>query len=95
MKIYIILEGSERMIRAVTLSLDVAVKLCDSFHHLGLYIEEKTPIDDEILIKCDHIIAMHDHYDMLINESEKEEYISNTDSITFFTFCPEYGEKLK
>ena len=50
MKVYIILEDSyERMVRGVTLSRDVADKICKSFHHLGLFIEEYETIEDETL----------------------------------------------
>ena len=52
--------------------------------------------------KCDHIIAMHYHYDMLINESEKSHYIGefeikrdNQESYYLFKYCPECGTYLK
>ncbi len=50
MKIYIILEDHrERIVRGVTLSPDVANKICKSFSHLGLFIEEYETIEDETL----------------------------------------------
>jgi hypothetical protein len=49
-KIYIILEGGyDRMVRGVTLSPDVAAKICKAFHHLGLFVEEYETIEDETL----------------------------------------------
>lgn len=50
MKVYVILEcHRERMIRGVTLSADVASRICKSFSHLGIYFEEYEPIDSETL----------------------------------------------
>lgn len=46
MKVYIILEN--KMIQAVTLSHEVAIKICP-FAHLGLRIEEYETIEDEKL----------------------------------------------
>jgi len=50
MKVYIILEDSyERMVRGVTLSPEVAAKVCKSFHHLNLFVEEYETLEDETL----------------------------------------------
>lgn len=48
----------------------------------------------------DHFIAMHYHYDILINESKREEYITENHeniedrSYHLFNYCPECGVKL-
>ena len=49
MKIFVVLEGTERMIRCVTLSYETAKKICESFAYLSLYIETYESIEDEKL----------------------------------------------
>ena len=52
MKIYIILEGNyDRIIRGATFSHYMASKICESFSHLGLFIEEYETLENEELKK--------------------------------------------
>lgn len=50
MKVYIILEGHyDRIIRGATFSHYMASKICESFSHLGLFIEEYETMENEEL----------------------------------------------
>ncbi len=46
--------------------------------------------------ECDHIVAMHYHFDCLIHLSEinSDHYNYESDLIELFKFCPECGAKL-
>jgi hypothetical protein len=51
-KVYIITEGHyENIIRCVTFCPKVANRICESFPHLSLYVQEKYIVDDECLNK--------------------------------------------